>query len=182
MKKSVSLIILFIVSFTTVNAQVLLFQSNNFTGEKLDISSDWNASKNMAWNDKINSIKVPSGYRVTIYEHDPTRGNKLELTSDWAADNNWKNKISTIKVAAPIQLFSSKNFSGSSLNISGDWSAANNMAWNDKINSIKIPKGYKIIIYENGKGNGKSLELTSDWVADGTWTNIISNISVIAKP
>lgn len=182
-KVILSIIILTFLVVTKMSAQVSLYKSNNYTGEKLEISSSWEASSNKAWNDNINSIKIPKGYRVTIYEHYAgIEGMSLELTSDWVADSKWKNKISNIKLIAPIQLFTSKNFTGNQLYITTNWSAASNMAWNDKINSIKVPKGYKIIIYENGPTNGKSLELTSDWVADGDWTNKISNINVVASP
>lgn len=85
---------------------------------------------------------------------------------------------------AQVTLYKSGNFTGDNLEISATWtSGGGGQPWNDVINSIKVPKGWKIIIYEHAAGNpaGKSLELTSDWTADASWKNKISNISVVSR-
>lgn len=178
--------ILVFVSMTNLKAQVTLYKSANFTGESLKISGNWTAASNMPWNDKTSSIKIPAGYKVTIYEHvenGKPGGIRKVLYSDWNVDASFRNKISYISVEPNmIGLYKSTNFTGEKLDISGNWSAASNMAWNDKIHSIKVPAGYKIIIYEDGPTKGKKLELTSDWVADSNWKNKISNISILSRP
>lgn len=81
-----------------------------------------------------------------------------------------------------VTLYKSKDFTGTKKEITETWTAAKNVGWNDSINSIKVPPGWKIIIYEASRIKGRSLTLTKDWVADASWTNKISNIDVIEKP
>jgi len=51
-------------------------------------------------NDYISSVKVPSGYKVTLYEHDEYKGTSLVLTQDnpCLVKNNFNDKTSSIKV------------------------------------------------------------------------------------
>ena len=191
MKTKILLPIIAIVlaSATNLYSQVSLFKSNNFTGEKLDISGNWSAGDNMAWNDKVNSIKVPTGFKVTVYEHiengQKPGGISKVLYSNWVADASLARKISYVAVEAipKIVLYKTNNFTGESISLTDNWSSQVDFAkWNDAIKSIKIPAGYKIIIYEHDAKRGEKKELSSDWVADGFWSGKISNISVIAKP
>lgn len=179
------IVVLVIVSVTNLYSQVTIYQSNNFTGESITIKDSWNAmQKNPAWNDKINSVKVATGYKATIYEHEPGRGMSKVIYSDWVVDAAYTGKVSTVTVVPipKIILYKSKNFTGESVAITEKWAQAGGTAWNDVVNSIKVPAGYKIIIYEHNATRGAKKELSSDWVADDFWTNKISNIDVIAIP
>ncbi|MBA4851900.1 beta/gamma crystallin domain-containing protein [Emticicia sp. BO119] len=184
-KVALSFMALVFVGITNLKAQITVYKSANFGGESLNVSGNWSAV-GTPWNDRTMSIKIPAGYKVTIYEHvngGKPAGNSKVLYSDWKGDATFGGRISYISVEPNmIGLYKSTNFTGEKLDIAGNWSAASNMAWNDKINSIKVPAGYKIVIYENGPNNGKSLELTSDWVADSNWKNKISNINILSKP
>jgi hypothetical protein len=88
----------------------------------------------------------------------------------------------TIVKAAAITLYKGSNFTGESLEISGDWSARDEYgtSWNDVIRSIKIPAGWEVTIYENGPLNSPkgTMVLTKDWNAPSSWFNRISNIGV----
>lgn len=89
----------------------------------------------------------------------------------------------SVEKLTPITLYKGANFTGQSLEINGDWSAASDMSWNDVISSIKIPAGWEVTIYEHAPGNpsGKSLILTNDWNAPADWKGKISNIRVSKK-
>ena len=79
-----------------------------------------------------------------------------------------------------VELYKTFNFTGEKITISSDWSASSNPLWNDAVRSIKVPQGWEITIYEHGPTMGKSLTLTSNWVADNFWQNKVSNIKVTA--
>lgn len=91
--------------------------------------------------------------------------------------------ISTIHTEAQVKLYKSSDFTGESISMEDTWSAASDMSWNDAINSIQIPRGWTIVVYDHSESNpnGRSLTLTEDWVADASWQNQISNISMVAK-
>lgn len=86
----------------------------------------------------------------------------------------------TIKANTPVTLYKGANYTGQSLQINKDWSAASDMSWNDVITSIKVPAGWEVTIYEHAPDNpnGKSLVLTSDWNAPAEWRGKISNIQL----
>jgi hypothetical protein len=86
-----------VVGTTAAQAQVVLYKTNNFTGEKLEITEDWRVPGGTPWNDVVSSIKVPTGWKIMIYQHGFS-GNSLELTKDWVADSAWKNQISSVKI------------------------------------------------------------------------------------
>lgn len=89
-----------VLGISQAQAQVILYKSGDFTGEKLEITDTWKAV--VGWNDAINSIKVSTGWKIVIYEHGigNAAGKSLELTADWVADGSWRNKISNISVVS----------------------------------------------------------------------------------
>lgn len=90
-----------VLAISSTSAQVILYKSGNFTGEKLEITDTWTSGGGgQPWNDAINSIKVPTGWKIIIHENAAGNGSSLELTSDWTADAGWKNKISSISVVS----------------------------------------------------------------------------------
>ncbi|MFZ5563686.1 MAG: hypothetical protein ACOZBW_06500, partial [Thermodesulfobacteriota bacterium] len=62
-------------------------------------------------NDDVQSVRVASGYTLTLYEHDNFGGRSLSRTSDygdlgliWDGLWNWANKTSSLKVTGPPSL------------------------------------------------------------------------------
>lgn len=83
--------------------KVTMYKTSNFTGEKLEVTGDvWGYPSNRSWNDRVNSIKVPSGWKVIVYKHcnggGTPHGDNLEITGDWVASGVWVNQVSGIKV------------------------------------------------------------------------------------
>lgn len=64
------------------------------------------------------------------------------------------------------------------MEISEDWRSGGGQHWNDVIKSIKVPAGWKIIVYENGF-SGKSFETTKDWTGPAPFE--ISSIKIVEK-
>jgi len=62
-----------------------------------------------SWDDCISSIRVPEGWRATVYEHPNYRGESLTVTSDipdlddvrGPCGNDWDDCISSIRVFRP---------------------------------------------------------------------------------
>ncbi len=80
---------------------ITLYEHERFGGASLSINSNWDASMNPDWNDRISSIKVPSGYKIVAYEHTQQKGVTMTLTKDWTIANGnftFNDKISSIKI------------------------------------------------------------------------------------
>ncbi|MFN7492227.1 MAG: discoidin domain-containing protein [Cyclobacteriaceae bacterium] len=85
----------------------------------------------------------------------------------------------------PITLFEHERFGGASININSNWDASMNPKWNDRISSIKVPAGYKIVVYEHSQQKGASMTLSTDWtIANGNFTfnDKISSIKIVESP
>jgi hypothetical protein len=58
-------------------------------------------------------------------------------------------------------------------------------SWNDKISSIKVPEGYKLITFEHRQFAGNALEVTGDWTLSPnymSWNDRISSFRVVKLP
>jgi hypothetical protein len=91
---------------TPATAMVVLYENTNYGGwaacfpgvgiyRLADILLSFNAK-----NDEASSIKVPSGYRVTLYENDPPGGNTAVFTADDSSfsSSQLNDQVSSLKV------------------------------------------------------------------------------------
>ncbi len=91
--------------------------------------------------------------------------------------------ICSFSLFGQIQLFEHANFGGGSVTINSSWQAkGNNLIWNDKISSIKVPKGNILIIYEHTDFSGAHTVVSGNWQAKDkniAWNDQISSIEVL---
>lgn len=147
-------------------------------------------------NDKIASIKVPSGFKATVYVENDFTGASMEVTTDLKnldnvyfnngplGNTSWDDKISSIKVetapACGAAVYADANYGGYGTCLAvGDYleSDLGKFIPNDDISSIKILSGFKATIYENNSYGGLLLEVL-DSVADLS-TKIMKEVPII---
>lgn len=130
-------------------------------------------------NDKISSLKIPDGIKLTVYKnayttyaHDnPSRvfsrcGTTAD-TPDRSTSNleetHWDNKISSFTVEkCDGEIYASFYIdayrSGAQLRVSaGETLRHLPASFDDKISSLMIPYGYEVTAYEHGHLNGRSI-------------------------
>jgi len=78
---------------------VIIYDNCNFKGNRKILKVKWYASLPQ-FNDKISSIRVMPGFKATFYEHPNYIGNYITVTKEVSCliNNNWNNRISSIKV------------------------------------------------------------------------------------
>lgn len=57
------------------------------------------------WNDVISSIRIPHGYKVTLYKEANFQGASLILSADWTVNDatlGWDDQVSSIRVVKII--------------------------------------------------------------------------------
>lgn len=68
------------------------------------------------------------------------------------------------------------------MRIYGEWTAERGYDfWNDRISSVYVPEGYRVILYEHSYFRGRRLVLESHWSAprgETWWNDRISSIRV----
>jgi len=160
-------------------------------------------------NDDISSIRVTSGYKVTLYEHDNFTGATLVLTADNSClvGAGWNDRTSSIKIASNTASFSTtiqaeswiamsgvqtettQDPTGGNLNVgwidAGDW-----MAYN-----VTIPAAgtYRVIYRVASPNSSRTLRLEKDAGATQlgsvtipntgswqSWTNVAHNVTLPA--
>lgn len=150
----------------------------------------------------VRSVKVPAGLQVTIFEKDKFEGTSLLLLQDanmklmaGKGFGNVGQNVSLIIAKAPAETLSQPvitiykdNFSGAELSLrAGHYDHFELGAVdNDKVSSVKIPKGMKVTLYEHGGYTGRSLVLTQDATADylirNKFNDVTSSIYVEVAP
>ena len=83
------------------NSGITFYEHGGFQGASKTVTSDWDYSSNVEWNDRISSIRIPAGYKIQVFEHNFSGASKV-LTSDWTAAENspqaFNDIISSIRI------------------------------------------------------------------------------------
>jgi hypothetical protein len=195
------------------NGVTTLYKDCNYGGSSVSLPvGDYTLSalnSRGVLNDDISSIKVNSGYKVTLFENDNYGGATLVLTADNSClvGAGWNDRTSSIKVTTNTPSFSTRveaeswiamsgvqtettqDPTGGNLNVgwidSGDW-----MAYN-----VTIPASgtYRVIYRVASPNSNTNLRLEKDAGATQlgsvvipntgswqTWTNVAHNVSLPA--
>jgi len=90
----------------------IFYKDCNYTGTAVGLNvgtytmSQLNAAGIL--NDDISSVKVTSGYKVTLFWDDNFSGTTKVLTADMACDATWNDKTTSVKIESNTAAFSSK--------------------------------------------------------------------------
>lgn len=87
---------------TAAAPQICVFEHTNYTGQQLCLSSSTNWI-GASWNDRVSSLRIPSGYKVELFEHSNYSGRVLTLTANNAnlVSNGFNDAVSSIRITAP---------------------------------------------------------------------------------
>src|SRR5690349_3932980 len=83
MRKQIILPILVLFLYTTTLAQNIgLFEECNYAGRKYYLTAgSYKGFSMQIPNDRLSSMQIPNGMRVTVYEHDDFKGRSATFTS-----------------------------------------------------------------------------------------------------
>ena len=139
------------------------FSTGNFNKNKLGDVRDNNAS----------SLRVPAGYKVTLYDNNGRQGTSKTFTSDveclWNTDfNNKTTSLTVSKIgeeeSGKVTLYGDCGYKGDSTAFSAGSFNKNQLGdvGNDDVSSLRVPKGYQVKLYEHDGRKGTSKTYTSD--------------------
>ncbi|MDZ4809091.1 MAG: hypothetical protein SGI96_12615 [Bacteroidota bacterium] len=102
MCKKIILPAVFVLLCTTILAQnnVAFFEQCNYSGKKSYLTpGSYKGYQMQIDNDKLSSMQIPTGMRVTIYEHDDFKGRSATYTSNTSClTDGWDDNTSSIVV------------------------------------------------------------------------------------
>jgi len=177
--------------------EVVVYEDCYFKGQRAVLGEgSYRNYKLGIGNDEISSIKVPLGWAVTVFEHDNFQGNSLTFngTID-CLPPSWNDRISSIRVSRKSDYNGYDNSSNNDDQVivyrdcyfkseskafgEGNFRDHELGVGNDKISSLKIPRGWIVTVYENNnfEGASKVFTHTVECVPQG-WNDRISSMSV----
>jgi Peptidase inhibitor family I36 len=99
---------------TPTGATIVIYQDTNFRGDSRAVASNAPDLDDLPgcggagadWDDCISSIRVPTGWEITVFEHDDYTGASMTFTADVAdleqqrgpCGDDWDDCISSIQV------------------------------------------------------------------------------------
>lgn len=138
-------------------------------------------------NDDISSLKVPAGYRVTLYEHDNFQGLSTERTTDQSClGDEWNDRVSSLEIEASsptVIAYKDCDFKGPAVNLPiGRYTMADLQKLgvsNDDVSSLRVQAGYRVTVYEHDNFQGASTVRTADQSCLGEeWNDRVSSLVV----
>ena len=170
---------------------VTIYQDSNYGGTAVSLGE---GNYNLATlqsrgfkNDDLSSLKVPSGYKVTLYWDDNFTGKTKEFTSDTSyVGNEWNDQMSSIKIeniGRKAYIYQDSNYGGREVALeAGSYNLSSLQSRgfkNDDLSSLKVPAGYKVTLYWDDNFTGKTKEFTSDTSYVGNeWNDQATSIKV----
>ncbi len=173
----------------------VIYAQSNYQGPAMAVERDW--AGNRDWDGRphrIRSIRVPEGWRLTLYENTNFRGAETRITSNitWGTGDHWNGRVRSIKVEKinpqpptepkgfPV-LYAGTNFDGAAEAIERNKSEIN--AWDGSphtIRSIRVPPGWYLVLYTKSGFRGNSYNLNSNitFAPGDAWYNKIRSIKV----
>ena len=125
-------------------------------------------------NDKIQSLKVPWGCHVQLFENPDYNGSSKIFTNDapWIGDDFF-DTASSMKVKR-IALFDHRTNAGKSKVIVTPEGQYIGQELDEKVESLTVPDGYNVVLYENKNFTGKE----ATYLVDSEWVGIDLHDSV----
>jgi hypothetical protein len=95
-----SVLLLFLTATVQAQNNVALFDQCNYSGKRAYLNAgSYKVYQMGVGNDKLSSLQIPNGMRVTIYEHDDFKGQSATYTSNVAClADGWDDNASSIVV------------------------------------------------------------------------------------
>lgn len=169
--------------------QVLIYQSAGFSRSVQALyPGSYNASDLEIGNDKLSSLRVPSGWSVKLYADSGYSGSSITVTGDVVdlSALGFDDKTSSIKVTGPSNSFpvvyKGSGYSGASLTLRpGVYNTKDDLTGigNNAISSISVPSGWSVTLYENEKFGGSSVTYTSSASSLGSFNDETTSIKVV---
>lgn len=150
--------------------QVLLYADTVYTGSSQALyPGDYDLSSLKIGNDELSSLRIPSGWTVTLYQNSGFGGSSVTLTSDTVdlSSVSFNDAASSIKVTGPSAsfpvIYKDGNYSGSSQTLRpGVYSAGDLTIGNDELSSITVPSGWSVTLYTDNNFGGTAVTYTSN--------------------
>lgn len=167
----------FVTIYTNCNykGNSLKLQPGNYTGDKLGLLKY-----------DISAIELPNDLEARLYTNEYLSGNYLTVSNSISCLNiNWNNRVASLSIQRKsgyggnggnggygnnnyndqrVIIYSDGDYRGQSVSLlPGTYSSMSSLGFPDKaLSSLRVPSGYRVIIYDRENFEGKSYTITQD--------------------
>eukprot|EP00808_Paulinella_micropora_P012899 g70131.t1 len=151
-----------------------LYTSYNWAGNLKACASNV-AALDATFNNKIRSLRVPTGGSVTLYSEANYQGISKIFTSDSSNLGGWTDLASSIRFTGIAYLYKNTGWAGEYMQLSSD-AASLDSSWNDQISSLRVPIGGSVTLYTEANYQGTSQIFANHSSDLGSWSDVVSSI------
>jgi len=192
----------------TANADVTFYGQCYFEGNSVSLGAGNYTAGQLRQlgipEDAIASIKVPSGYRVTVHADDNFQGRfgTLRSSANCLDDEGFSSIISSLSIESllkdnsiaqvqsltidnSVTIYSECNYRGRSASVGiGEYNASELLDLgieNNTISSVRVPPGFTIKLFENDflLGRAGVLENNDNCLTNDQFDNVVTSIAVL---
>ena len=166
---------------------VRVYADDNYHGASQDLVPGlYDTGQLTVGNDTISSLRVPSGWKVTLFSDANFSGSTREYTADadlWR-QNDFNDQTSSILVMGPrAHVYSDGYYGGADMALTPgryDFDQVSAGVGNDTVSSVRVPKGWRVTLFSDANFSGakKVLTASTDFTAD--FNDLTSSILVEA--
>ncbi|MEM7034885.1 MAG: beta/gamma crystallin-related protein, partial [Chloroflexota bacterium] len=159
---------------------VTVFSDGNYKGRSQALSvGSYNIGDLSIGNDRLSSVRVPSGLQVTLYQHGNFKGATRTYTQDVAFTSDFNDQTSSIKVEEVAIIYEHGKYRGRSQVLPvGQYNIGDLSIGNDRLSSLKVPSGLQVTLYQHGNFKGATRTYTQDTPFASDFNDQTSSIKV----
>lgn len=164
---------------------VTIFEHYGYAGKSQTLTpGKYNMGSLKIGNDRLSSLKVPRGWKVSLYQHANFTGHVKVVTQDNPAITDFNDQTSSIIVTAPkndktVSIFEHYGYAGKSQELTpGRYNMGSLSIGNDRLSSLKVPEGLRATLYQHGNFQGATRTYTKDNPAIADFNDQTSSIVV----
>jgi hypothetical protein len=150
----------------------VLYEHAGFGGQALFVPPNGSVARFGAFNDRLSSVHVPPGCRLTIHEHVDFRGAALSFSGDVGfVGDRWNDQASSASCACQVvhqqprgcTMYQHAGFRGRAFDLrAGERVPFVGHDWNDQASSARVDRGCRLTMFEHADYQGASLSLRRD--------------------
>ncbi|HQC71405.1 MAG TPA: beta/gamma crystallin-related protein, partial [Candidatus Competibacteraceae bacterium] len=171
---------------STVN-QVIFYEHANYAGRSRALGiGRYDLNQIGLPNDCISSLRVPTGIKVTLFQHAGFTGNSITFTDSASFVGSFNDQTSSFVIepannAPAVDIYEHNDFQGMRKQLGiGRYNVSDIGLPNDCLSSIRVGPGLKATLFEHKDFTGSSVSYVRDTSSVGSFNDRTSSIIVEA--
>lgn len=149
-----------------VSKKVIVFTDRDYAGASQELDEGTHTNLGIR-NDALSSLRIPDGFKVTLFEHGPTSSNRKMVcyaSTPYVGDSA-NDKVTSVNISRgtsnKVMLYTDEGFMGWNQEL--DVGRYGNLEiGNDTLSSVRVPAGFKVTLYEHGDFTGRQMVCVMD--------------------